>query len=310
MNNKPVSASLSTMWAIKNFPNLNIFFDVAGKLGFEKVELNHQVDSSMLKNIDFDHHQFSSVHEPCPADIPTKELVKNDWLISSTDKDSRKRGVASIKKSIRLANELNAPVVVVHCGNVSADQKLERELRDIFPRSDADKERYQALKLLNQQARDGLAQPRLNAVKESLKELVDFASSLEIKLGLENRYHFMDIPSIDEMDQLLSLADDKFIGFVYDVGHAQALDRLGFFPHEEWLSRFSGRMIGAHLHDVKGLTDHLAPGLGEIDFGKCSAYLHPEAFRTCELLPGNTLAQVMQGISILIEAGCVRYKEL
>ena len=68
------------------------------------------------------------------------------------------------------------------------------------------------------------------------------------------------------MDELLSLADSSQLGFIYDVGHAQALDRLGFYPHEDWLKRYSSRIFGTHLHDVIGVTDHYAPGLGEIDF--------------------------------------------
>lgn len=306
MNNKTIAASLSTMWAIKNYPNLNDFIQVARELGFEKIELNHQVDSGMLAKIDIDHVQFSSLHEPCPADVSTKVLVERDWLISSTDKASRRLGVESIKKSIKLAHEINAPIVVIHCGNVKADQGLERTLRKLFVKGDTQSDEYQDVKKQNIQTRAEAAEKRLSAVKESLGELIDYATNLEIKLGLENRYHFMDIPSIDEMEELLALDDSCCLGFIYDVGHAQALDRLGFYSHSDWLNRFSDRMLGAHLHDVIGLTDHLAPGLGEINFKQISAGLNSNAFRTFELQPGNTLAQVRKGIDVLIGAGCIR----
>ena len=65
----------------------------------------------------------------------------------------------------------------------------------------------------------------------------------------------------------LQLADLNHLGFIYDVGHAQALGRLGFFPAEDWLKSL---LIAGYsvliLHDVIGLSDHFAPGLGEIDF--------------------------------------------
>ena len=54
------------------------------------------------------------------------------------------------------------------------------------------------------------------------------------------------------------------IGFLYDVGHAQTLDILGFYRHEDWLERFAPRIIGTHLHDVVGTTDHFAPGMGTV----------------------------------------------
>jgi sugar phosphate isomerase/epimerase len=154
--------------------------------------------------------------------------------------------------------------------------------------------------------RADLAGPRIHAVKKSLIELLEYAGHFNVKLGLENRYHFMDIPSLDEMDELLHLAGAGTLGFIYDVGHAQAMDRLGFYNHEDWLTRYSPRMIGAHLHDVIGLSDHLAPGLGEINFSKISPYLPPSSFRTLELLPKNTFSQVEKGLDLLIKAGCVQ----
>ncbi len=127
-------------------------------------------------------------------------------------------------------------------------------------------------------------------------------------LGLENRYHFMEFPSPDELGELLDLAGPERLGFIYDVGHAQALSRLGFFPHEEWLTRFAPRIIGTHLHDVIGIQDHLAPGLGDVDFDLIAAYLPKEAFRTCEFLGSNTPEQVRNGLKVLQEHGCIQIK--
>lgn len=301
------NASLSTMWAIKNYPDLDDFFVVAEQLGFQKIELNHQVNSAMLANASLDHVQFSSIHEPCPADISTKILVERDWLISSADETSRRHGVDAVKQSINLAHKLNAPVVVIHCGNVTSSMDIERTLRTLFDKGEAGSNEYLDLKKQAVQTRTELAHPRIIAVEKSLIELLEYADQFNIKLGLENRYHYMDIPSIDEMDGLLHLADAKRIGFIYDVGHAQALDRLGFYVHEDWLKRYSNRMFGAHLHDVAGLSDHLAPGLGEIDFSNIARYLPGDSFRTCELLPANTQKQVVEGIILLVKQGCIKY---
>jgi sugar phosphate isomerase/epimerase len=305
--NRPTNASLSTMWAMKNFPDLNGFFVTAKKLGFQKIELNHQVNSIMLSHVRLDHIQFSSVHEPCPADISMSDLVKRDWLISSQDEDLRKRGVNAVKRSINLAFELGAPVVIIHCGNIPMNMSLEGELRALLEPGKVQSDEYLDIKSQCIQSRKDLAGPRLQAVKKSLNELIKFADQFQVKLGLENRYHFMDIPSIDEMGELLNLAESTRLGFIYDVGHAQALDRLGFYSHEDWLQRYSSRMFGSHLHDVIGVTDHYAPGLGEIDFKFIANFLPENAFRTFEMLPGNTLAQVNVGLDLMIETGCIKY---
>ncbi len=299
------NASISTMWALRNYPDLNEFFKSSRQLGFQKIELNHQITSEMLSMVNLDHYQFSSVHEPCPADISTRELVDRDWLISSPDKVARILGVAAVKKSIDLAHRLEAPVVVVHCGTIQYLGEYESKLRTLFNAGHVATDEFVEIKGQFESARNSLIAPRLQSVRRSLQELIDYALRKNIKLGLENRYHFMDIPSIEEMGELLSLAGVDVLGYIYDVGHAQALSQLGFYPHEEWLKRFSSRMIGCHLHDVIGLTDHYAPGLGEIDFNFIANFIPDTAFRTLEMLPGNTLAQVRDGLQYLVKSGCI-----
>lgn len=299
------SASLSTMWAMKNFPSLKDFFVAARRLGFARIELNHQVDSTMLAGIDLDHIQFSSVHEPCPADISVDDLKARDWMISAQDEENRRQGVESVKRSIDLAHLLGAGAIVLHAGNVSSDLTLENKLRNLFATGQSQSDEYLVVKETLERNRAALAGPRLEAARQSLVELLEYAGRFGIRLGLENRYHYMDIPLPDEIGKLLELAGPDRLGFIYDVGHAQALDRLGFCPHKEWLKRYTTRIIGTHLHDVVGVTDHQAPGLGEIDFDEVADYLPREAFRTLELHPSNNPEQVKVGLRYLVDRGCV-----
>ena len=299
------NASLSTMWARRNFSNLGDFFQSARRMGFAHIELNHQIDSAMLAGIEMDHYHFSSVHEPCPADISVDTLKAHDWLISSADEEKRQQGVQAVRRSIDLTHKLGVDVIVVHSGNVHNDLSLENRLRALFDAGLTGSEAYQALKAEMEQVRAAQASPRLEAAKKSLVELLQYAAPFGIRLGLENRYHYMDIPILDEMEQLLVLGTPEQLGFIYDVGHALALDRLGFFPHEEWLKRYASRMFGAHLHDVIGARDHYAPGLGEVDFASLAAYIPPSAFRTLELHPKNTPEQVQASLRFLAARGCV-----
>ena len=305
-DHKLTNASISTMWAIHNVQDLNEFFELSRRLGFQKIELNHQINSAMLSHVHWDHVQFSSVHEPCPADIPTKQLAERDWLISSPDPASRREGLEGVKRSIRLSHEIGASTVIIHCGTLPSKYSHEARLRNLFESGKLHSAEYESIKLQLIQERERGIKPRLNAVKESLNELINYADQFKIKLGLENRYHYLDIPSIDEMGELLALANPEQLGYIYDVGHAQALDRLGFYPHLEWLKRYSNRMLGTHLHDVIGIIDHYAPGLGEIDFRAIAEYIPETAFRTFEMLPGNTIAQVKGGINLLVNTGCIR----
>jgi putative hydrolase of the HAD superfamily len=298
-------ASLSTMWASKNFPTLNDFFLASERLGFAGIELNHQMNSEKLSGVDLGKYSIRSIHEPCPADISMDTLKARDWLISSVDEKRRQQGVQAVMHSIELAEKLSVKTLVVHAGTVSMDMALENRLRQLFNAGLKESSEYQETKGLMLDNRLKLSGPCLVSVKKSLKELLEFARRFGIRLGLENRYHYYDIPNQDEMAALLALDEQERIGFIYDVGHGTAMDRLGFFPNEMWLKRFGDRIFGTHLHDVVGISDHRAPGLGDVDFRMVAGYLPQKAFRTIEVMSFNSPEQIKAGMKILVDSGCV-----
>ena len=300
------NASLSTMWAIKAVPTLEDFFEFARRTGFARIELNHKVTSAMLAEIDLSQFQFSSVHEPCPADISADELKKRDWLVSSTNEDCRREGVKAIQRSIDLAAQLRASTVVVHAGHVGFDMGLEKKLRALIASGQRETEEYDEIQREMIRVRAESAEACFESVRKSMTELLAYAANTGVRLGVENRYHYREFPNPNELEILLGLANANRIGFICDVGHAQAMDRMGFYPHEEWLQRFGSRIIGTHLHDVIGTTDHYAPGLGEVDFTVVAAYLPDEALRTCEFQTFNTPEQVKAGLKVLVERGCIK----
>jgi HAD superfamily hydrolase (TIGR01549 family) len=304
-NKSATRVSLSTMWAIKNFPNLSDFFEAAERIGFAAFELNHQIDSVMLAGNHLNRYVFSSVHEPCPSDISTELLKDRDWLISSGNEEKRKRGVEVIKRSIDLAHQLGARIVVSHAGIVPGITDNENQLRKMYQSGLMETDEYKQVKKSMIDSRASLAKLHFEAVKKSLKELLAYAGKYNISLGIENRYHYFEIPSIDEMGELLNMGTPDQIGFIYDVGHAVVMERLGFFLHEEWLRRYAERMLECHLHDVRGIVDHFAPGLGEVDFKMVASYLPENIYRVFEVQNWNTYQQLKDGLVYLDEKGAI-----
>jgi len=299
-------AALSTMYAIDNFPNLADFFEFARRAGFTRVELNHKVTSAMLEGIDLSRCPIGSVHEPCPADISETELKRRGWLISAVDEASRIEGVNSIKRSIDLARQAGAKVVVIHAGEVVPDtQKLERKLRAMVASRDTGTSQYRTIQAQMIALRAEAARASFAALKQSILDLLAYADGTGICLGLENRYHFLEMPSPDELEILLGLAGPERIGFVYDIGHAFTLEYLGFYPARAWLERFAGRTVLTHLHDLVDTTDHYAPGLGTADFRMAGERLGEGVFRTCEIQTFNLPEQVKAGLQYLAEQGCI-----
>jgi len=72
------------------------------------------------------------------------------------------------------------------------------------------------------------------------------------------------------------------------------------------LRRFAGRMVEVHVHDIAGLRDHLALGLGQVDWDMVSRYLPAGAVRTCECQSFNSAHDLVARLKLLAEKGCVR----
>ncbi len=297
----PKTYALSTMWAVKRFPNLSPFFEGGDEAGFAAFELNHGVDSSMLKGLKG--RRIQSVHEPCPADISTSDLKKNDWLISSLDEENRRQGVLAVKRSIEFAFFLGVEKVVVHPGRVDSDYDTEARMRELFGQGKREDPEYLELLGMNSESRARSAEANLRQVEKSLDELGSFAAARGILLGLENRYHFHEIPSPSELGRLLERDATGALGFWYDCGHAEAMDRLGFFDHEDWLSRYSQRIIGAHFHDLIGVEDHRYAGSGDFDWDMLAGRIPEGALRTCEFQNSCSIAELSEGRMFLESLG-------
>jgi sugar phosphate isomerase/epimerase len=288
------------MWGIKRFSDLAPFFNGGEEAGFTAFELNHGVDSSMLKGLEGRHIQ--SVHEPCPADISTSTLKQNDWLISSLSEENRRQGILAVKRSIEFAASLGVKAVVVHPGRIDSAYDTEAEMRDLYDTGKRYSAEYQELLSRNQRSRAEAAESNLAQVEKSLDELGDFAAARGISLGLENRYHYHEIPSPQELDRLLKRDATGALGFWYDVGHAETLDRLGFFPHADWFE-FSHLIIGAHFHDLRGVDDHRYAGDGDLDWNKIVGKIPHDALRTCEFRNSCTVRELAQGKYFLQNLG-------
>jgi sugar phosphate isomerase/epimerase len=297
--------ALSTMWGIGQFPSLSGFFAAASGLGFSRFELNHAVNSGMLNGLALNGWRITSIHEPCPADISTSVLSERNWLISAPDEDDRQHGVMATRRSIDLAHELGAQVVIVHPGRVDIEPGLDSRVRDLYRHGRLGEPEYRRAKDQLVAARAAHAAINMRSVRLSVAELAEYAGRVGIRLGLENRYHYHEIPLPDELDDLLGMGYGEVVGYWHDVGHAQALANLGFGSHEEWLQRFASRMVGVHLHDIVGLQDHLAAGLGCLDWDMVACYLPRNALRTCEFQTCNSPEKVTAGVRFLVEKGCV-----
>jgi putative hydrolase of the HAD superfamily len=297
--------SLSTMWSYERKIGLLEVNEIIKQLHISGIELNHSLKLKDLAGIDFGVMPITSIHEPCPSDNSMSNLSRKDWLISSEDEDNRRQGVRSVMRSIELAKNLGVKLLITHPGNTGWGNKLEDKLRILYNEGKGKTEEYQELFHTMKNTRNLNLGPRLDAVEKSLKELLVFAKKSGVKLSLENRYHYMHIPTIEEMERFLQLGDESQIGFQFDIGHAITMDRLGFMPIMEWLEKFGSRISGVHLHDVRGLEDHFSPGMGDVDFNLIAKYIPNDAVRTLEIKGVNDISDIRSGLEVLSKVSLI-----
>src|SRR5438445_10902007 len=87
------------------------------------------------------------------------------------------------------------------------------------------------------ETREAAAPVYLERVKNCLGRVVDYAASKNIRLGIEGRRGYEEIPSERELPGLLDEMNSPQLGYWHDFGHIQIKENLAFLDHAEWLRR-------------------------------------------------------------------------
>ena len=278
-----LEVSLSTMWVKGRFSQMAEFAAKLRELGFTHVEPNRLVSPRMLAELLKTGVPISSIHSPCPTVLSSQGMDVDRLSLSSLDVSERMEAVSFARKTIDLAANVNARAIVLHMGEAPIDLSLQDRLHKLHDAGHAQTKKYGQIKERLVRQRASLARPYVDAAKKSLQELSKYTRQKGIMLGLETRFHFGEIPNTDEMAELLGEVSEGVAGYWHDTGHAEVQQELGFFSHEEWLSRFRDRIVGIHLHDIRGISDHHAPGKGNMNWEMIAKYLSRGVVKVCEI---------------------------
>ncbi|MEX2238232.1 MAG: sugar phosphate isomerase/epimerase [Dehalococcoidia bacterium] len=300
--------ALSTMWAVKRYEpeNLREFADAARKFGFEGIEINYAIPEEGVKILVEEGIPVLSMHAPAPLDRLPDGLWNYNLNLASTDEQERREAVKHHKRTVDWAERAGAPYVVCHMGGIGKEMfDEERQLRRMFDAGERDGDEVDKLRLSAKQKRAAEVRPWYEQSLKSFLELLEYAAPKGIALGLENRYHFHEVPSVEETQEMLEQAPRSDAGYWHDVGHAEVLGRIGLGEMYRWLRELEGRTIGMHLHDVQGIGDHQAPGQGDVDWNYIKTYIKPDTARTFEIGQHNSEEHVAEAIPFLTRLGIV-----
>ena len=300
-----LEVSLSTMWVKDRFSHMAGFAAKAKELGFTHIEANASISPQMLSELIEAAVPISSIHSPCPSILSSRGIPISCLSLSSLDESERMEAASFTKQTIDLAASVNARAVVLHMGEVPIDLSLQDRLYKLCDERHTQTKEYKQAKEELVCQRISQAPPYLEAARISLQELSEYSRQKGIMLGLETRFHPHEIPNMEEMAELLNEIAKSLGGYWHDVGHAEVQQQLGFSLHEEWLSRFGDRMVGIHLHDILGISDHQAPGKGDMNWEMVAKYLPPRIVKVCEIGEWNDEEQMQGVVKFLQKKGIV-----
>jgi sugar phosphate isomerase/epimerase len=122
-----------------------------------------------------------------------------------------------------------------------------------------------------------------------------YAKKKNIFLGVENRYYLSEIPSFEEVAKILAHFGNSNIFYWHDFGHAQIFQNLGVCKQSDYLQAGGQRLIGVHIHDVKGFQDHLPLGKGAIDYLRYKSIIQdPKVLKVLEIHGPASIDEIVE----------------
>jgi sugar phosphate isomerase/epimerase len=268
-------------------------------LGFDLIELGHGIRISLMPGIqkmfDAGEVRISSLHNFCPLPVEIMDASPDCYEFSTARKSERDRAVKQTLQTLDFAARLNAPFVVLHCGSISMNP-ITDELIALVQNGGLLSRKYVRKKIDAVRTREQAAPAHLARVKECLKPIIERAAEKNVRLGIEGRRGYEEIPSEREIPGLLE-------------GNRRATRRLlaryGSYSKSRKILVFSIMSNGLErsLHVRLAVTcrivkwpgqDHQPPFLGDMRLEPLTRMLPQNCQIVWELSPRLSAEEIMQ----------------
>lgn len=277
-------------------------------LGFSHVELSHGTRMSLvpgiLRGLEEGIIKVSSLHNFCPLPVGVMGAAPNLYEPTAVSRKERILWLTNTMKTLDFAGRVGCDRVVLHSGRIhllwgdpepgveSAYDSAAESGQEEFERV-----RSRGLRLLNRKKKRFMRR-----MLESYGLIAERAKALGIRLGIENREGFCELPlDADMLDLQEQLKEYEVFGYWHDAGHAELKQRMGLLDHREFLTSLRPHLIGFHLHDVSDRDrDHQVPGTGVIDWSILADNIREGDAVIMELSPRLTAEEICSGRDFLV----------
>ena len=223
----------STCWNSHRHQDGEEMIDEILSLGFDHVELSHGIKLSLLPGImravEAGKVQVAGVHNYFPAPIDEVGDAPDSRPFTADLPQVRAKAIELTKKSMEQGAALGAGYIVLHMGTVEPLVKRTdtAHLQSLARQGMVETESFAGTKGEFVRRRNRLAPVYLERAREAIRQLLPHAAELGVKLGIEGRSHYEQVPSEDEMGLLMQeFGENPFIGYWHDFGHIQRKHNL------------------------------------------------------------------------------------
>ena len=295
--------AFSTCWNNSRHTDGETMIEEIVGLGFTHIELSHGMTIAKLPGIRkaFQRGIFTcaGVHNFFPSPVEVMIDAPDAYEFTSHRASDRQRAMDMTLRTLELATEFGAGYLVLHIGSVPINpKKWTAALTEEVAAGNAHDEEFINHKIKFVRKRERISPLYYHRALEALELLAARAAEACVKLAIESRSRFEDMPTEREMLALQSrFADNPWVGYWHDFGHVQLKHNLFLLDHARWLEAISPHIIGGHVHDVEWpARDHRVPFSGTLDYAALLKVFPPGCPLVWELSPTRDAADIRAGL--------------
>jgi sugar phosphate isomerase/epimerase len=295
--------SFSTCWnSGRHTSGEAMLREIKLKLGFDLVELDHGVRMPLMPGIqkmfDAEEIRFSSLHNFGLFPPEATAASPNCYKFSSPSAEERQRAITQTFQAIDLASQLKAPFVVLSLGEINMSPVTD-PLIAMAKSGEYLSRKYVRLKIKAVQQREQDAPKYMQQVKNCLRSVIEYAGSKNIRLAIEGRRAYEEIPTERELAELMDEMNSPQLGYWHDFGHSQIKENLGFIDHAEWLRAVGPRTFGCHVQDcIWPAREDQVPFNGGIDFEKLVPLLRTNCLFVWKMNPNTSADAIRRSVQM------------
>ncbi len=212
----------------------NIFF---AELNYRDTKIDFIKNKKMFDDFGI---PFLGIHSPAPLVKKIKGASKAIDLVNE-DEEIVKKSIKYTLNSIRFAKENNMEYVIIHAGGNEGEWN-----REFLKEREKKSEIY------------------LSRFFKNFEKILKLSEELKIKIAIETRLYPGEFPNFFELNKIFEKTNSEILYYWHDLSHAYIRENL--LKEPSYLKNFKDKLLGIHIHDIKGFDEHRPPFKGEIDF--------------------------------------------